>query len=145
MLIINIIDNGEDMIYFTKSNLGNEYLSELKEMINEWLNQEKIIIKEDIYLTFATGNYVGTNIYYCNSSVKKTAKFIKNIFENEGGNVRCFSFLEHPRYDIYIEIGYLDNINEINYIKNIINKIFISISKTYMIINKGYYLPLEIY
>ena len=107
------------MFIFQKSLEGNQNIDYLKNKIDTFILENKIDIKEKIFIGYATGNYIGSNIYYCNKKSKKIATFLKDNALN------------------------IENINEQKYIENAVKNIFLAIEKTYFIINKGYYFPIE--
>lgn len=131
------------MFIFQKSLEGIQNIDYLKNKIDTFILKNKIDIKEKIFIGYATGNYIGSNIYYCNKKSKKIATFLKDNALNFDVKIRCFSFLKSDEYDIKIEIGYIENSNEQKYIENAVKNIFLAIEKTYFIINKGYYFPIE--
>lgn len=121
------------MLIFQKEGKEKEILSIAGNDLNI---PEKIWINKDM-------NYEnGINLYYCKKKTKKIAEFLKESLYWENIVLRCFTYFPHEKYDLIIEIGNFEDENEC--LEKVI-KIAKSLRKTYMILEKGYYLPLDIF
>ena len=122
-----------------KNTFEHKILNKIKNSLDLKLKKENIIINENIFIGFSYGNYHGTNVYYLANKHLQTAKFLKNILENQNIDIRCFSNLK-MEYDIEILIGYANNKKEKNYIKNSVEHIIDSFYKTFSILQNGVYI-----
>lgn len=122
-----------------KHSFEYKILNKIKSNLEHKIKKDKLVINENIFIGFSYGNYHGINIFYNQRKHEKTAKFIKNILENNKIDIRCFSNL-NMEYDIEILLGYADNKKEKEEIKKNIDIICSSIHKAFSIIEKGVYI-----